>query len=203
MEPLLSGWFFIIGGKMTNKIRLENVISIWKEGAGMTDQERETRLTGWVDRYSQALLRMCFMQLRDYALAEDALQETFIKAWKAMPQYERRPILHEKAWLMRIAINTCHDVQRSHWMRHVDMGAALEQLPPAQTSVQMEDRTLFLDICQLPDKYREVLLLYHYQRLSMRDVAAVLKLDVSTVHARLKKAEALLKRKLTEEVDEP
>ena len=64
-----------------------------------------------------------------------------------------------------------------------------------------EDRSLFLDVCALPDKFREVLLLYHYQRLSMRDVAQVLDVDVSTVHARLKKAENLLKRQLTEEVD--
>lgn len=168
----------------------------------MTDTEREARLTAWVNRYSETLLRMCFIQLQDHALAEDALQETFIKAWKAMPKYERRPILHERAWLARIALNVCHDVQRSRWMRHVDASQTLEALPPSVTAVQPEDRSLFLDICMLPDKYREVLLLYHYQRLSMRDTAKVLGLDVSTVHGRLKKAEALLKRRLTEEVDE-
>lgn len=168
----------------------------------MTDAERETRLTAWVDQYAEAILRMCFIQLQDHALAEDALQETFLKAWKALPKYERKPILHEKAWLMRIALNCCHDVQRSRWMRHVDASQALESLPPAVTAVLPEDRSLFLDVCMLPEKYREVLLLYHYQRLSMRDVAQVLGADVSTIHARLKKAEGMLKRKLTEEVDE-
>lgn len=168
----------------------------------MTDSEREARLTAWVDRYAEGILRMCFIQLQDHALAEDTLQETFLKAWKAMPKYERRPILHEKAWLMRIALNVCHDVQRSRWMRHVDASQALESLPPSVTMVLPEDRSLFLDICALPEKFREVLLLYHYQRLSLRDAAQVLGLDVSTVHGRLKKAEELLRRKLTEEVDE-
>ena len=51
----------------------------------MADAEREALLTAWVDRYSDSLLRMCFISLRDWALAEDALQETFIKAWRAMP----------------------------------------------------------------------------------------------------------------------
>lgn len=167
----------------------------------MSDAEREARLTQWVGRYSDALLRMCFIQLSDWAMAEDALQETFIKAWRAMPRYEQEPILNDKAWLSRIAINVCHDLRRSRWTRHVDAAKAIESLPPAQTAVLPEDRTLLMDICAMPEKFRQVLILYYYQRLSMRDVAQVLDVDVSTVHARLKKAEAMLKRQLTEEVD--
>ena len=167
----------------------------------MADAEREALLTAWVDRYSDSLLRMCFISLRDWALAEDALQETFIKAWRAMPQYEHSPIRNERAWLSRIAVNVCRDVRRTRWMRHVDAAQALEMLPPSQLAVEPEDRTLLLDILAMPVKYRQVLILYHYQRLTMREVAQVLGADVSTVHARLKKAEGMLRRELTEEVD--
>lgn len=167
----------------------------------MADAEREALLTVWVDRYSDSLLRMCFISLRDWAQAEDALQETFIKAWRAMPQYEHSPIQNERAWLSRIAVNVCRDVRRSRWMRHVDAAQALEMLPPSQLAVEPEDRTLLLDILAMPEKYRQVLILYHYQRLTMREVAEVLGADVSTVHARLKKAEGMLRRELTEEVD--
>lgn len=167
----------------------------------MADAERETLLTAWVDRYSDSLLRMCFISLRDWALAEDALQETFIKAWRAMPQYEHSPIRNERAWLSRIAVNVCRDLRRTRWMRHVDAAQALETLPPSQLAVEPEDRTLLLDILAMPEKYRQVLILYHYQRLTMREVAQVLGADVSTVHARLKKAEGMLRRELTEEVD--
>ena len=167
----------------------------------MADAEREALLTAWVDRYSDSLLRMCFISLRDWALAEDALQETFIKAWRAMPQYEHSPIRNERAWLSRIAVNVCRDVRRTRWMRHVDAAQALEMLPPSQLAVKPEDRTLLLDILAMPEKYRQVLILYHYQRLTMREVAQVLGADVSTVHARLKKAEGMLRRELTEEVD--
>lgn len=65
-------------------------------------------------------MRLCFLQLRDYALCEDALQETFIKAWRAMPKYEHGGVQNDRAWLCRIALNVCHDIQRSRWMRHVD-----------------------------------------------------------------------------------
>ena len=167
----------------------------------MADAEREALLTAWVDRYSDSLLRMCFISLRDWALAEDALQETFIKAWRAMPQYEHSPIRNERAWLSRIAVNVCRDLRRTRWMRHVDAAQALEMLPPSQLAVKPEDRTLLLDILAMPEKYRQVLILYHYQRLTMREVAQVLGADVSTDHARLKKAEGMLRRELTEEVD--
>lgn len=167
----------------------------------MADAEREALLTAWVDRYSDSLLRMCFISLRDWALAEDALQETFIKAWRAMSQYEHSPIRNERAWLSRIAVNVCRDLRRTRWMRHVDAAQALEMLPPSQLAVEPEDRTLLLDILAMPEKYRQVLILYHYQRLTMREVAQVLGADVSTVHARLKKAEGMLRRELTEEVD--
>lgn len=124
---------------------------------------------------------MCFISLRDWALAEDALQETFIKAWRAMPQYEHSPIRNERAWLSRIAVNVCRDLQRTRWMRHVDAAQALEMLPPSLLAAEPEDRTLLLDILAMPEKYRQVLILYHYQRL--------------------KKAEGMLRRELTEEVD--
>ena len=60
-----------------------------------------------------------------------------------------------------------------------------------------------MDIHRLPDKYRQVLLLYYYQHLTLREVGEVLSLDSSTVHYRLKKAQQCLKRQLTEEVDAP
>lgn len=167
----------------------------------MAEAEREARLTSWVSAYSDGLLRLCFLQLRDHSLCEDALQETFIKAWKAMPKYERANIQNDRAWLCRIALNVCHDFQRSRWLRHVDAAHALESLPPALTAVEPEDRTLLLDVMNLPEKSRTVILLYYYQRLTMRDIAQVLHLDVSTVHARLKRAEGLLRQELTEEVD--
>ena len=169
----------------------------------MADAAREARLTGWVRAYSDGLLRLCFLQLRDYSLSEDALQETFIKAWRAMPRYERAHIQNDRAWLCRIALNVCHDIQRSRWMRHVDAAQAIDSLPPALTAVEPEDRTLLLDVMNLPEKSRTVILLYYYQRLTLRDIAQVLQLDVSTVHARLKKAEGLLRQELTEEVDAP
>ena len=159
----------------------------------------QERLESWVADYADAILRACYLCLGDTGLAEDAMQETFLKAWKAMGNYERSRIQSDKAWLMRIALNTCHDVQRSRWMRHVDTRQALDDLPPSIVAVMPEDHTLRLLIGSLPEKYKQVVLLCFYQEMTEREAAEALDISVSTVSKRLKKAQALLRSSLTEE----
>ena len=90
---------------------------------------REAALTGLVERHRTALVRMCCLCLGDASLAEDAAQETFLKAYRALDSF--RGECDEKTWLMRIAINTCRDMRRSRWTRHVDRRVTPEMLPEA------------------------------------------------------------------------
>ena len=68
------------------------------------DPDREERLNHMVLAYEKDLLRLCAVYLRDIDLAQDAVQETFLKAHRRMNRFEGRA--SEKTWLMRIAINT-------------------------------------------------------------------------------------------------
>ena len=122
--------------------------------------------------------------------------------------HERKALLHkitgelsadgnEKAWLLRIAINTCKDYRRTAWFRHVDRSKALDELPPQLIAVEPEDRTLTLMVMDLPDRYKQVILLHFFQGLTMQETADALGASQSTVHRRLKKAEELLKGSLT------
>ena len=85
------------------------------------------RLEDLMRRYGDALVRMCCLYLNDASLAQDAAQDTFIKAWRNLGQF--RGECDERTWLMRIAINTCRDYHRTAWLRHVDRGTPLEALP--------------------------------------------------------------------------
>ncbi len=69
----------------------------------------EEMLAQMVAQYEVSLLRTCYMYLRDRELAEDATQEAFLKAYKALPTF--RGECSEKTWLMRIAMNTCRDMK--------------------------------------------------------------------------------------------
>ena len=167
------------------------------ERAEAPSMNREERLSRWIDDYSDAILRTCFLYLSDQTQAEDALQDTWIKAWRHMGEYERKGILNDKAWLMRIAINTCKDYRRTAWFRHIDNRKALDELPPRLLQVEQEDHTLSLMVMELPDRYKQVVLLHYFQGLTQRETAEALGLTPSAVLRRLRSAEALLKQSLT------
>ena len=162
-----------------------------------TETEKKQRFERWVRAYSQSILHACFIYLVDKSQAEDAMQDTFLKAWEGMDQFAARQNAQEKTWLMRIAINVCHDYQRSRWFRYVDTNKALEDLPSRYLTLPEADRSLLLDILRLPVKQKQVILLYYYQEMSLQETADALGIAVSTAHHRLKKAEKLLKIALT------
>ena len=162
--------------------------------------DRETK-EAWLERameqYEESLLRMCFAYLGDAALAEDAVQETFLKAYRALDRF--RGDAEEKTWLLRIAINTCRDLRRSAWFRHVDRNVTLDVLgepaDPAQEWSQWDD-TLTRAVMGLKPKYRETVLLCWYQGLTGQETANVLKISRSAVMNRLKQAKTILRKEL-------
>ena len=72
------------------------------ERAAVPSMIREQRLNQWIENYSDSILRTCCLYLSDQTQAEDATQDTWIKAWKHMDDFERKGITNEKAWLLRI-----------------------------------------------------------------------------------------------------
>ena len=161
--------------------------------AGMGPEgSADERFIRLVAAYQRQLLHMCAMILRDDAAAEDAVQETFLKAYRALPQF--RGDCSEKTWLMRIAVNTCRDMTRSAWFRHTDRRITPEELP--QTPQEQKDdqaEELAQAISRLPRKYREALLLYYYQDMRQEEVAQALKASPSAISKRLKHAREKLR----------
>ena len=167
------------------------------EHAAVPGMIREQRLNEWIEAYSDPILRTCFLYLSDRGQAEDALQDTWIKAWKHMDEYEKNNIANDKAWLLRIAVNTCKDYRRSAWFRHIDRSKVLDELPPQLAAAEPEDRSLTLTVMELPDRYKQVILLYFFQGLTMQETADALGTSQATVSRRLEKAKELLKGSLT------
>lgn len=154
-------------------------------------QEAERRLTALMAQYKEPLLRMCGAYLRDAALAEDAVQETFVKAYRGLGDFRGQS--GEKTWLMRIAINTCKDFRRAAWFRYVDRRITPEKLPPPAVQMEAWQGELSEMVMKLPPKYLEVVLLYYYQGMSSGEVAQALSLPRRTVTERLTRARARLR----------
>ena len=152
----------------------------------------------WLERamadHEAALLRLCFAYLDDQALAEDAVQETFVKAYKGYERYRRES--EEKTWLTRIAINTCKDMRRGAWFRHVDRSTALDSLPEGSEPFGERDDTLTRAVMALKPRLREVVLLHDGQGMTAEATARALGIAKSTMYYRLEKAHRLLRKEL-------
>ena len=160
----------------------------------MAQDPRREWLDDAITRWEKQLLRLCFAWLGDTALAEDAVQETFFKAWKGYGRF--RGEAEEKTWLTRIAINTCKDLLKSAWARNTDRSVTPELLPEGAVPFEERDDTVTRAVMSLPPKLREATLLRWYQGLTLDEMVKVMRLPRSTVNYRLKKAKTMLKSEL-------
>jgi len=153
---------------------------------GVTEKE----MIRLMDTYAGQLVGMCSLLLQDRAMAEDVVQETFLKVWK---QNDWPPV-NEKAWLIRVAVNLCHDYHRSRWFRHTDRFSPLEELPLAAPEAPHGE--IIELVKQLPLKEREVILLFFWQNMNADEVAHITGVSRSAVYRRLEKAKKHLKLEL-------
>ena len=155
------------------------------------DPATEQTFTELVSEYQTSLLRMCYLNLHDKGLAEDAVQETFVKAYRTLPSFRGDSSL--RTWLMRIAINTCRDMQRGSWLKHISRTVTLDQLAEPSESFSEDAVAVNMEIARLPVKLRETVLLYYYQGMGIGEVAEALGIAVSSASERLKRAKETLR----------
>lgn len=155
---------------------------------------RQAWLNDAIARWEKPLLRLCYAYLCDTAMAEDAVQETFLKAWRNYGRFRGKA--EEKTWLTRIAINTCKDLLKSAWVRNTDRSIVPESLPEGSASFDAQDDTVTRAVLSLPRPLKEVTLLHWYQGMTLQEMSSVLRLPRSTINYRLKKAKAILRKEL-------
>ena len=106
----------------------------------------EAELARMIKQYGGMLVGTCTMLLGDADLAQDAVQETFIKAYHRMDSFRSEFEGSEKAWLTRIAVNVCRDHQRSRWFRFVDRRTPIDSL------ILCPDHIRTPEACELAEK---------------------------------------------------
>ena len=160
----------------------------------LSSDEREELLERLMSSYGDRIIRTCFLFLRSRQLAEDASQETFIRAWKALDRLKEGPT--EKAWLMKIAVNVCKSYLGNRSSGIPDRGIPPDRVKETGKDDQYPDQTVYLAVTSLSVKYRAAVILYYYQGLSVKETAEALRLPGATVRTRLARARALLKEDL-------
>lgn len=148
--------------------------------------------------YGDTILRMCYLYLNDYHLAEDVAQETFIKAMKHYDSFNWKS--SEKTWLTRIAINSCKNMMRINWFRlgrgHLKEDVQAFGTDPIDNVLERESMTKAIQSLEVHD--RELIILYYYQELSMKEIAQVIGKSENTTIQRMNRARKRLKKILME-----
>ena len=164
----------------------------------------------FVETYSGQVYRLALKMLQNPQDAEDILQETFIKAYKALPNFEGRSSL--STWLYRIATNEALMFLRKKRPEQVSVDEPLENeegderprqiidwccLPENELMSTESRANLDHSVQQLPDGLRAVFLLRDIEGLSTRETAEVLDISESAVKTRLSRARFRLRELLS------
>jgi RNA polymerase sigma-70 factor, ECF subfamily len=160
------------------------------------------------ERYSSRLYTLILHMVNDRMLAEEILQETFLRLWKRANQYvpERGSV---PTWLLAIARRTALERLRFESHRPVLSGGnepspLLESLPePETTSEEARWRSLHLAVQSLPAEQRQVIELAYYQGLSQSEIAEVLNLPLGTVKTRVRNGMLRLREQWLEDENPP
>lgn len=148
------------------------------------DQEAFRRL---LEAHHQRIYRVAYAVVPDAEDAAEIAQETFIKAWHALPGFRGDAAF--ATWLTRLALNTARDhLRRGHASRERDAAyaAGLSASDPAEPFADRDEIAHALDL--LTPQAREVVALRYGQELSLAEIAAVLACPEGTVKSRLNAA---------------
>jgi RNA polymerase sigma-70 factor, ECF subfamily len=152
-----------------------------------------------VDRYRERIRNLIYAVLSDASVIDDLAQETFIKAYEALPQFRFDAAFY--TWLYRIAVNRCRDEIRRRRVRRVfSLHPLLERQDRELTERTMahpedtETRELIdRALSRLPEKFRVPVVLKDVEGLSYDEIAEVTQAEIGTVKSRLFRGRAMLR----------
>lgn len=144
--------------------------------------------------HGNSILRIAYSYLQNMSDAEDILQDTLIQFLRTAPVFEN--ITHEKAWLMRVAINLSKNKIKYRKTREtIELNDTLISEEKSDLSFVWEA------VNSLPVKYREIIHLYYHEGYSATQIASLLQQKETTIRSFLQRGRNLLKKILKEVYD--
>jgi RNA polymerase sigma-70 factor (ECF subfamily) len=151
----------------------------------------------WMRQYSNKIMRVVYLIVGDYYLAEEITQEVFVKAYNSLNTFRGEASAY--TWLYRIAINhSKNQLRRKNRVRFLPL--SLEEDTEDIISEPLEEKVLKVSlgetiktcIQELPLKYREAIILYYFEDMKVKDIAQVLRQPEGTVKSKLSRGRELL-----------
>lgn len=162
-----------------------------------------------IDKYQDLVVNTCFQVLQNPADAEDMAQEVFIEAYRSMSSLRQEQQL--SFWLYRIALNkSINQQKKNRFFKNIlrldaspgERDACLfpeteaTEKDPYEALVHKEKISLIRqELQKLPSRQQKAFILHHFEQLSYKDIAKVLKVSLSTVESLIFRAKATLQKK--------
>ena len=149
-------------------------------------------------QYTEPLIRLAYYYVKDLQVAEDIVQEVFIKFYHNQNHYEERGEL--KAFLTKMTINKSKDYLKSWAYRKVQLQHKLFSHATKRNLdelVRKDEQAIIGEaILELPLKQREVLIYFYFNEMTIMEIAHILSIPEGTVKTRLRRGKELLKNQL-------
>lgn len=157
----------------------------------MTEASGQSRINvSWaIDNYADMIRRICFLYLRRREDVEDIFQDVFLKYMQRSEPFENAD--HEKAWLLRVAINCCKDLLGSFWHNRI-----LPLNDELMAAVPAESHDLLDAVLRLPANERVAIYLFYYEGYSVSEISRIQNQKANTIYSHLHRARVRLGKRI-------
>ena len=149
-----------------------------------------------LDIYGNRLIRTCYLILNDEKESEDVVQETFLKVFKNIQSFKEKSSLY--TWIYRIAMNLCKDILEKR-INSLSFNEDIEIESDSIEDIALDniDKILLKEkLFKLPYIYKEVLILFYFEDLSIKEMSTILEEKEGTVKSKLSRGRNILKKYL-------
>lgn len=177
-----------------------------KELVKRTIENDDSAFTEIIERYKRKVFSIGYKHSYNKETASDLSQEIFAKVYLNLKKY--KPSYRFSTWIIRIATNHCIDYLRKKKLKTISYEHTFKDLDNQYSNLPIPDESYNPEVLwedaelkdvmlqaveQLPEKYREIIVLRHYEELSYKEIAEVLDLPIGTVMTYLHRARKMLK----------
>ena len=150
--------------------------------------------------YSPLVYRIALTKTQSSYDADDIFQEVFLKLVMNSKPFESEE--HRKAWIIKVTLNCCNSHFTAPWRKNIDSldDAIISQIPDETTEeCDLGDGPdVYAQVLKLPQNMREVILLYYYEEMSIREISLILQTSEVNIKKRLSRARQKLKLEITD-----
>lgn len=141
-----------------------------------------------IEKYINDIYRCAFFICKNHSDAEDITQEVLYKYMTKAPIFKDE--IHEKNWLLRVAVNMSKNYVRSFWQSNT------EGIKNDIQGITENEVEIWEIVQELPEKYRIVILLYYFEGYSIKEISSILDKKCNTVGTWLERAKKMLKKRM-------